>query len=46
MKKSTYKKILWIILAVCLALTIAHAIYAICAYQNTSIIHFISKEWW
>lgn len=46
MKDKVYIKILVAIVTICLALTIAHTIYAVYAYQNSSIIYFITKEWW
>lgn len=46
MKDKTYLWILAGIVAVCLALTIAHAVYAVYAYQHCSIIYFIAKEMW
>ena len=29
-----------------LIITVAHAAYALYAYDNSSIIHFVSKELW
>ncbi len=46
MKDKTFKKALTIILIVGLLITVAHIIYAAYAYNNSSIIHFVSKEWW
>lgn len=46
MKERTYFRILIAVVAVCLALTIAHAVYAAVAYYNSSIIQFIAKEPW
>lgn len=46
MKERTFWSILMIVLGICLALTIAHVIYAIQAYQQCSIIYFIGKELW
>ena len=34
------------VIALGLILTIAHTIYALYAYDNSSIIHFVSKELW
>lgn len=46
MKTKTFWIVLWSVLAVCLALTMAHFIYTIYAYQHCSIIYFIGKEHW
>lgn len=46
MKEQTFQKVLLIVVALCLALTVAHLIYCIWAYQHSSIIYFISKELW
>lgn len=46
MKDKTFSWILLSIVAICLALTIAHAVYAVYAYQHCSIIYFIAKELW
>lgn len=46
MNDKLFSRLLIAVLAVCLVLTVAHVIYAICAYQNSSIIYFISQEWW
>lgn len=46
MKTKTFMIILFSVLGVCLALTLAHLIYAAYAYQHSSIIYFISKELW
>ena len=34
------------LLGICLALTVAHFIYAVYAYKHCSIIYFIGKELW
>ncbi len=34
------------VLGICLALTAAHLIYTVYAYQHCSIIYFIGKELW
>ena len=41
-----YKIALAVTLALCAALTVAHLLYAINAYQHCSIIYFIGKELW
>lgn len=46
MKDTTYFRVLIGLVLVCLTLTVAHVIYAACAYQNCSIIYFITKELW
>ena len=46
MKERTFRIFLWSVLGVCLALTAAHLVYAIYAYQHCSIIYFIAKELW
>ena len=46
MKNRVFFAILFSVLGVCLALTLAHMIYAIYAYQHCSIIYFIGKELW
>jgi len=46
MKERTFYIILFSVLGICLAFTIAHFIYAIEAYQRCSIIYFIGKELW
>ena len=46
MKTKTFTWLFISVVAVCLALTVAHVIYAIYAYQNCSIIQFIAEEMW
>ena len=46
MKNRVFLAILFSVLGVCLAWTLAHMIYAIYAYQHCSIIYFIGKELW
>lgn len=46
MKDRTFSIILFLVIFVCLALTVAHFIYAIYAYEHCSIIYFIGKELW
>lgn len=46
MKDHTFSKILLAVTSIGTALTIAHMIYAVYAYQHCSIIYFIAKELW
>ena len=46
MKIRTFYIILAALLIVCAGLTVAHLIYDSNAYQQSSIIYFISKEMW
>ncbi|MBR6708155.1 MAG: hypothetical protein IKL84_00590 [Clostridia bacterium] len=46
MRDKLFIRLLILVLAVCLVLTIAHLAYAIYAYQHCSIIYFIGKELW
>lgn len=47
MKTKTFLTLLYIAVALGVLLTIAHMIYAVYMYGNSSIIHFVSKElWW
>ena len=46
MKTRTFTIVLFTVLAVCALLTVAHAVYALYAYQHCSIIYFIAKELW
>lgn len=46
MKTKTFLTLLYTIVALGVLLTIAHAVYAVYAYGNSSIIHFVSKELW
>lgn len=46
MEEKKFKKLLLSVIILGLALTAAHAIYAIYAYDNSSIIRFISRELW
>ncbi|MBQ3182048.1 MAG: hypothetical protein IJB57_00125 [Clostridia bacterium] len=46
MKNKTFRIILFILLGICAALTIAHLIYTVDAYQHCSIIRFIGEELW
>lgn len=46
MKDRTFLWILFCVLGVCAALTIAHFIYVVYAYQHCSVIYFVGKELW
>lgn len=46
MKERTFLILLCVVVGICLALTIAHFLYAIYGYQHCSIIYFIGKELW
>ena len=46
MKDRTFSILLYSVLGLCLALTIAHFAYAAYAYEHCSIIYFIGKELW
>lgn len=46
MKDRAFLIVLFSVIGVCLALTVAHFIYAIYAYEHCSIIYFIGKELW
>ena len=46
MKDRTYLRVLLCVIGLCLALTLAHMVYAVCAYQHCSIIEFIARELW
>ncbi len=46
MKNRTFRIVLLSVIAVCLALTVAHVLYAVWAYHHASIIYFIGKEPW
>ena len=46
MNDRTFFKILIALVGVCLILTVAHLIWAVWAYQHSSIIQFIAKELW
>lgn len=46
MKPRTFTILLMVLIALGLVLTLAHAIYAVYAYQHCSIIYFIAKELW
>lgn len=46
MQSRTFYILLFSVLGLCLALTVAHFLYVIYAYQHCSIIYFIGKELW
>ena len=46
MKDRTFSILLYVLIGIFIALTVAHLIYAIYAYQHCSIIYFIGKELW
>ena len=46
MSDKTFYRFLFILVFVLMALTVAHIIYAISAYHNSSIIAYIAKEIW
>jgi len=46
MKKRTFLIVLFSVMALCIALTVAHVAYAAYAYKHCSIIYFIGKELW
>ncbi len=46
MKERTFWVVLVAVTGICLALTLAHFLYAVYAYQHCSIIYFIGKELW
>lgn len=46
MKAKTFWVVFLTVLTVCLALTVAHFIYAVYAYEHCSIIYFVGKELW
>ncbi len=46
MKERHFHILLTVVVGICLALTVAHLLYAVYAYQHCSIIYFIGKELW
>ena len=46
MNDKTFLRVLFALLGVCVALTLAHLIWAIYAYEHCSIIYFVGKELW
>ncbi len=45
-KERTFTLLLLTVIGICLALTVAHFVYAVYAYGHSSIIYFIGKELW
>ena len=46
MKERTFLHLLYWVIGICTALTVAHLVYAVYAYQHCSIIEFVAKELW
>ena len=46
MQDKVFRRAVFAVLGVCLALTVAHLIYIVCAYRHCSIVYFIAKELW
>ena len=46
MEEKTFWRVLLCVTCICAALTIAHVLYVVNAYQRSSIIYFIAKELW
>ena len=46
MTNRTFTRLLIAVIGIGLALTIAHLVYAVYAYQHCSIIYFNAKELW
>lgn len=46
MRERTFTVLLLALVALGLALTVAHLVYAVYAYQHCSIIYFIAEELW
>ena len=46
MNTKTFYILLAAVTALCVALTVAHLIYAVYAYNHCSIIYFIGEELW
>ena len=46
MKNKTFYALLFAILGICVALTVAHLIYIYYVYEHCSIIYFVGKELW
>ncbi|MBQ2468198.1 MAG: hypothetical protein II503_00810 [Clostridia bacterium] len=46
MKRRTFLIIFGSVVAVCIALTVAHFVYDVWAYNRCSIIYFVGKELW
>ena len=46
MKQRTFGILLGTVIGLCALLTVAHAAYAVYAYQHCSIIYYIAGELW
>ncbi len=46
MKERTFYRLLLAVAGICLALTVAHLVYVLYAYQHCSILYFIGEELW
>lgn len=46
MKERTFILLLAAVLAVCVLLSVLHAVYIYGAYEHASIIQFVAKEMW
>ena len=46
MKKKTFNFVFALIFSLCVIATVAHAVYAVYAYEHCSIIEFIAGELW
>ena len=46
MSERKFRILLFVVIGLCLALTVAHFAYAVYAYKHCSIIYFIGKELW
>lgn len=44
MKERAFRLLFYCLLGLCIALTLAHFVYALYAYEHCSIIYFIGKE--
>ncbi len=46
MKEKTFRRLLIIVMVVCITVTVIHFAYDVYAYWHCSIIYFIAKELW
>lgn len=46
MNEKTFRRALFILLIVCILVTIAHFTYDVFAYRNCSVIYFVARELW
>lgn len=46
MKEKTFRRLLLIVMLLCITLTALHFAYDVYAYRHCSIIYFIAKELW